>query len=373
MRRSPFRITTLLAVAAVSALALAGCAGTSTSPGSSSGPTVGSSAGSQTISADRCASNRAAGTITYVTGFQYQSSASILPFLAAKELGYFDALCLTVEVQPGSGDTAGNAQLVAAGTATVTDLGSDSDLLLAQANGVGVTAVATYGQVPITTLMTGTDVTDLKQLEGTTLGQKGQLPAEIAAMLVADGVDVAKINQVVVGYDPTVLPRGQVQSLTGYKSNEPLTLKADGDAITEWNPEDYGIPGTFGTVVVNPAFALANRTATEDFLRAAFHAYGHCESNADECVGLAAKLAGGGDSYDTAHNVQVWQTETALVAASRPAGAPLGALNPELMAKEVGFLVDSGQLATAPDTATFVDPSFVAAISSGSELIWPAP
>ncbi|RFA12286.1 myristoyl transferase [Subtercola boreus] len=365
--RRTSRLITLAAVAAAAALALAGCSssGTSTSTPAASAASA--------ISADRCASNKAAGKITYITGFQYQASASILDILAAKELGYFDALCLDVEIQPGTGDTAGNAQLVAAGTATVTDLGGDSDLLLARSNGVDVTAIATYGQVPITTLMTGTGITDLKQLEGTTLGQKGQLPPELNAMLVTNGVDVSKITQVVVGYDPTILPRGQVQSLTGYKSNEPLTLKAAGDDVKLWNPEDYGIPGTFGTVVANPAFVTANKATTEDFLRAAFHAYTYCETNAAECVGYAAALAGGGASYDVDHNVEVWKTETGLVTSSQPTGTPLGSLNTDLMAKEISFLVDSKQLTTAPDVSAFTDPSIVSAIYNGTELIWPAP
>ena len=363
--RRTSRLTGLVALVAAVTVALVGCSGSAPS-----GPAA--SAGSA-ISAERCAANKAAGTITYITGYQFQASASILDVLAAEQLGYFDAVCLDVRIQPGTGDAAGNAQLVAAGTATFTDLGSDSDLLQAQANGVDVTGIATYGQVPISTLMTGTGVTDLKQLEGTTLGQKGQLPAEINAMLVANGVDVSKISQVVVGYDPTVLARGQVQSLTGYKSNEPLTLKADGDQVTLWNPEDYGIPGSFGTVAANPAFIASNTGATEDFLRAALHAYTHCETNVDECVGFAADLAGGGASYDVDHNVQVWQTESALVRSALPSGAPLGSLNSELITKEVAFLLDSKLLTSAPDLTKAVDPSFLAAIYNGTELIWPAP
>ncbi|TIH38717.1 ABC transporter substrate-binding protein [Subtercola vilae] len=355
----------VLALVVAAVAVLTGCSSNST-------PAPSVSPGSA-VSAARCAENKAAGTLTYVTGFQYQASASILDILAAKQLGYFAAVCLDVKIQPGTGDTAGNAQLVAAGTATLTDLGGDGDLLLARANGVNVTAIATYGQVPITTLMTATTVTDLKQLEGTTLGQKGQLPPELQAMLVKNGVDVSKITQVVVGYDPTILPRGQVQSLTGYKSNEPLTLKADGDTVKLWNPEDYGIPGTFGTVAANPAFVTANPTATEDFLRAAFHAYDYCLTNASECVNDAAALAGGGASYDVAHNLAVWQTESGLVASSQPAGTPLGSLNTDLMAKEAAFLVDSKQLASVPDISAFADTSVVKAIYNGTTLVWPAP
>ncbi|UFS58884.1 ABC transporter substrate-binding protein [Subtercola endophyticus] len=351
---------------AATALTLSGCSSSASGPVSSSAPASGSA-----ISAERCAQNKAAGTINYITGYQYQASASILDVLAAKQLGYFDALCLDVQIQPGTGDTAANAQLVAAGTAQLTDLGGDADLLRSQANGVDVTGIATYGQVPIATLMTMPSITNLKQLDGTTLGQKGQLPPEIQTMLVDAGVDLGSITQVVVGYDPTILPRGQVQSLTGYKSNEPLTLKADGTDVTQWNPEDYGIPGTFGTVAANPAFITANPTATEDFLRASFHAYDYCLTNAAECVGYAGALSGAG--YDVDHNVQVWQTETGLVTKSQPAGTPLGSLNSDLMAKEITFLVSSGVLPSAPDPAKATDSSFLKAIYNGTDLIWPAP
>ncbi|MCU1479209.1 MAG: ABC-type nitrate/sulfonate/bicarbonate transport system, periplasmic component [Subtercola sp.] len=358
------RLLALSAVIAAAALALSGC---TTTPSPSSSVAASGSA----ISAERCAENKAAGTINYITGYQYQASASILDILAAKQLGYFDALCLDVQIQPGTGDTAANAQLVAAGTAIFTDLGGDADLLRSQSNGVDVTGIATYGQVPIETLMTMPTVTDLKQLDGTTLGQKGQLPPEIQTMLLDAGVDLSSITQVVVGFDPTVLPRGQVQSLTGYKSNEPLTLQADGTDVKLWNPEDYGIPGTFGTVAANPAFIAANKTATEDFLRASFHAYDYCLANAAECVGFASTLSGAG--YDVDHNLKVWQTETGLVTSAQPAGTPLGSLNAALMAQEIQFLVKSGVLPTAPDPASATDSSYLSAIYDGTTLIWPTP
>ncbi|CAN5146146.1 ABC transporter substrate-binding protein [soil metagenome] len=365
IRRLSTRLLALSALALSAASALSGCSG------SPSGPATPAASAGSAISAERCAENKAAGPITYITGYQYQASASILDVVAATQLGYFDALCLDVTIQPGTGDTAGNAQLVAAGTATFTDLGGDADLLRARENGVDVTGIATYGQVPIATLMTMPTVTDLKQLDGTTLGQKGQLPPEIQTMLVDAGADLSTITQVVVGYDPSILPRGQVQSLTGYKSNEPLTLKAQGTDVKTWNPEDYGIPGTFGTVAANPAFAKANPTATQDFLRASLHAYDQCLTNAAECVGFAAALSGAG--YDAEHNVQVWNTETGLVASGQPTGTPVGSLNTDLLARESAFLVKGGVLATAPDLTAATDPSFVAAIYDGTSLIWPAP
>src|SRR5688572_16552372 len=48
----------------------------------------------------RCAANREAGTITYLTGFDFAATASMIDVFVAHERGYFDDLCLDVEIQP---------------------------------------------------------------------------------------------------------------------------------------------------------------------------------------------------------------------------------------------------------------------------------
>ncbi|NAZ76436.1 ABC transporter substrate-binding protein [Kineococcus sp. T13] len=364
------RLRTALALGATAALLLAGCSG-SDGDGGTAAP--GEGRGSA-VSAERCAANEAAGRITYVTGYQYQASASILDPIAAQALGYFDALCLDVQIQPGTGETAQNAQLVAAGTAQISSMSGNSDVLVNVANGVDVKAVALFGHVPIATLMTGPGITDLKQLEGTTLGQKGALPVAIEGMLRAADVDVDAITQVVVGFDPTVLVRGQVQSLTGYKSNEPLTLAALGEEVTQWNPEDRGVPGSIATTIVNPGFLAEHRGAVEDFLRAQLKAYRYCEASeeqAAECVGHAAEQAQAG--YDTEHNVQVWRTEARLVDDSLPAGQVLGQIDEASVRTEGDFLVRMGQVPAAPDPASLVDADLVPSLYADGDLVWPVP
>ena len=361
MTRVP-RAIVLGAVTSVMLIA-AGCA-------SSDRPTA-SSAGPSTISAARCAQNKAAGTIEYLTGYQFQASASILGVVAADALGYFRDLCLQVDIKPGTGDIGVNTRLVAAGTVALSDVGSESDLMVARSHGVDVVGVATFGHVPIDTLMTMPTITDLTQLEGKTLGQKGVLPPSIDAMLVKAKVDVAKIKQVKVGFDPSVLPRGQVQALTGYKSNEPLTLRAQAVSVSEWNPEKYGIAGSFGTVIGNPAFMSKHPTAVQDFLRAELQAFTYCQSNATQCVGFAAKRSPVG--FDEKHNLQVWQTENGLVRNSLPAATPIGAIDTALTAKEASVLVETGQLPALPQLTGAVDRAPLAAIYRGTQLIWPAP
>ncbi len=125
-----YRLTRSALVAAVLVLGVAGC-GSGSDDSSSAG-----SAGSA-ISAKRCAENKAAGKITYLSGYQFQSSVSILEYIAAAKLGYFKDLCLTVDLKPGSGDTAQNTKLLAGGQATVSAI-SEQDLIQAQANGIDI-------------------------------------------------------------------------------------------------------------------------------------------------------------------------------------------------------------------------------------------
>jgi putative hydroxymethylpyrimidine transport system substrate-binding protein len=325
------------------------------------------------VSSERCEQNRAAGTITFLTGYYYQASASILETVAAKELGYFDALCLDVEIQPGTGDTGQNTQLLASGQVTFTGV-SQQDVILAQDNGIDILGVSAYSDVGLEILMTMPDVTDLAQLDGTVLGQKGNMPVTIEAMLTEAGADVASIEQVVVGYDPTILPRGQVQSLTGFISNEPNLLAATGDEVTVWRPYDYGVPGSLGAVAVNPAFAADHPTAVEDFLRAMYHAYEHCVDNGEECVQFAADLSGA--EYDTAHNLEVWQTETGVIAETA-ANRPLGTLDLANVDAVDALLTDYGMLTTpvtAEQARAYFDPSFSEAVHDASgAVVWPAP
>ncbi|MEV2277651.1 ABC transporter substrate-binding protein [Nocardiopsis sp. NPDC049922] len=324
------------------------------------------------IDDERCAANEAAGTITYVTGYQYQASVSILEAIAADALGYFASVCLDVEIQPGSGDTIGNAQLVAAGTAQFTSLGNEAEILQANASDIGVMGIATYGHVPIATLLTGPDIEALGDLEGSTLGHKGMLPAPLEAMLAAEDVNLDEIEQVEVGYDPSVLPRDQVQALTAFRSNEPFLLEGMDEEFTEWRPEEYGVVGSFGVMATSPEFAEENPTVVEDFLRALSRAFSYCveSENGEECVGYAAELSDSG--YDVEHNLRVWQTESDLATGTTRENAPVGFIDLDATEAEGQTLVDAGQLDELPDLEPLFEPSYLEGVHTNGEVTWPA-
>ncbi|HEY0259068.1 MAG TPA: ABC transporter substrate-binding protein [Lacisediminihabitans sp.] len=364
-------ITTGLATlaAAVLTLGLAACG---------SGSDSGSKDTGSAISSKRCAENKAAGTIAYLSGYQFQSSASILEYIAASKLGYFSDLCLDVQLKPGTGDTAQNTKLLASGQATVSAI-AQQDLIQARANGIDIEGISSYSNAGLDILMTNPDITDLKQLDGQVVGHKGYVPAAVEAMMVKEGVDWDSLKLVKEGYDPTVLPRKQdgLAALTGFVSNEPNQLAAAGDKVTVWQPVKYGIPSSLGAMAVNPAFAKAHPTAVQDVLRAAIHAYDYCSSSdahVQQCVGYAADLSGA--TYDKKLNATIWKTETTVAKDNPTPGQPFGGIDENNVSSLVDMLHQFSIIpasVTSAKAAGWFDNSFVTAIYDGDKLIWPAP
>jgi putative hydroxymethylpyrimidine transport system substrate-binding protein len=359
-----------LATVAISVAAAACGSGGTATPGG--GPQDGA------ISAARCAHNTAAGKITYLSGYQYQASASILEYVAASKLGYFADLCLNVALEPGTGDTSQNTKLVASGQATISPV-AEQDLMEARANGIAIVGVSSYSNAGLEILMTNPDITALSQLNGKVVGDKGHFPATVEAMMVKAGVNFASLRIVTEGYDPTVLPRraGGLAGLTGFVSNEPNQLRAAGYKVTVWQPVKYGIPSSLGAMAVNPAFAKAHPTAVEDLLRAAIHAYGYCSASAAhvaQCVGYTAALSG--PTYDQKLNEAIWTTETQVIKDNPTPGQPLGGIDPANIGKLVDLLHQFKLIpdsVTAADAAAWFDNSYVSAVYKGTALVWPAP
>ncbi|WP_176083760.1 ABC transporter substrate-binding protein [Martelella sp. HB161492] len=324
------------------------------------------------ISADRCEANKAAGKITFLTSFAYAATLGILDVVAAKERGLFDDLCLDVAIEPGST----NSQLVSANTAQIAGVGSASDVMVAIDNGADIVGVATYGNVGAIELLTMADsgIEELKDFEGKTVGYKGAIAPQFSAMMLDNGVDMGKINWVSVGYDPTILPNGNVQGLGAYKSNEPKVLEAKGNSVKEWDPDAYGVHSTFNAMIANKQWAAKNPTAIEDFLRAEFKAFdwiNESDANLDEALSYAEKLSTSG--YDVKQSKVRWQTELALMQGSLPEGMMPGQQSDAQWQPEADMLVRFNLVKAAPDIETAQDNTYIDAIYADGALVWPAP
>ncbi len=326
--------------------------------------------GAVAVDPAECARNRAAGPITFVSPFGYDASAGIVDVFAAQQLGYFARLCLDVETIGNSYD---GIELVSAGKAQFTGEGSAADTLQAIAGGAHLVGIETSGDTSDYALVTRPAITDLRQLEGKTLGYHTVLPVVIREMLITAGVDVAKVDLVDdTSYNPMQIVQGTVDALQAYQSNEVVELRAAKAAFREWTPAQFHISGTYNVMATNPAYLSAHRAVVADFMRADLHALGYCLAHGAACVDmLGAAASKAGASFDRAHELAVWAVESALTRAHTLPGRGIGVQSEAEWRPEAQALRRDSVLRSVPSLARAEDTSLVASLYHGTTLIWP--
>jgi ABC-type nitrate/sulfonate/bicarbonate transport system substrate-binding protein len=333
---------------------------------------------SEGITPERCAANKAAGGITYLSSFDFAAAASILDVVVAKDRGYFDDMCLNVTIKPGFSTS--NYALVAAGQGQLSSAGSYTEILNYSKDGAKFVAVADYGKTPIEALVVKGDssITTLQDLKGKTIGVKGDIPPSIVAMLSQAGLQRGKDYKEVLldGFDPVAQLQTNIDALPVYKSNEPGQLDRAGVKYRMFDPVDYGIPGTFGVIYTTPSFLAQHPTAVQDFVRAAFKGYADAVADPAGAVAISVEAinAAGNQNYLSAEGETYrWQQESAVVAAGTPAGTHPGLIDPGVFAAEVSGYTKAGIFPKgAPSTDGTYDADVASGVVSGLTLIWPA-
>ncbi len=328
------------------------------------------------ISAERCAANKAVGKITYLSSFDFAAAASIVDVVVAKEKGYFDKMCLDVELKP-SFSTA-NYSLVASNQAQFSSAGSYTEILNYSKDGASFVALADYGKTPIEALVVkDAAVKDLSELKGATIGVKGDIPPSIVAMLTSAGLVRGKDYKEVLldGFDPVAQLSQDIDALPVYKSNEPGQLDAASVKYKMFDPTELKIPGTFGLLYTSSDFAKANPTATEDFIRAALHGMEDAIADPAAAVKMSIKLidaAGNQNFLSEQGETYRWTQELAEVKKGTPSG-PVGLIDPAVFEAEVAAYVAAGSLKEKPNMDGTYDAALAASLfGSDGKVIWPA-
>ncbi len=343
-------------------------------------PAIGLVTAGEPFPADRCEANKAAGTINYLSSFDFAASASIVDVLVAEEKGYFDDLCLDVNVKASF--STDNYPLIAADEAQFSSGGSFSEVVdYAGRNDAGFVALAVEGRTGIDALIVkdgqSTDLTDLK---GKTIGVKGAITPSVAAMLKKAGLTEGEDYQTALldGFDPKVhIAIPEIIGFPGFKSNEPLQLKAAGIPFELYDPADYDIPGSFGVLYTNSTFLKDFPTAAEDFMRASMKgladAIADPKAAADIAVGMI-NANGNALFLSPEGEIARWEVESKLIAGSKASDLPLGVPDPKLLEQEVTAYAEIGLFdGKVPDTSTVVNTTLVKGLyDAAGTVIWPA-
>ena len=329
---------------------------------------------------ERCAANREAGTITYLSGFDFAATASIIDVVVADQAGYFDELCLDVELTPSFSTS--NYPIVAAGDAQFASGGSFSEVVdFATANDADLVALDVEGRTAIDSLILkpGT-ASSLEELAGSTIGVKGKIPPSIAAMLAGAGLAEGSDYQTVLldGFDPLAhYALDGIVGFPGYKSNEPGQLERAGLPFDLFDPTEFDVPGSFGVIFTTRQFAEEHPTAVQDFLRATMRGLADAIADPAAATQTAVDLveANGNPSFLSLEGESFrWATDAELLSAETPEGTGMGVPDVERLQAEVDAYAEVGLFGgEAPDVAPFVDDAPIAGVyDDDGQVIWPS-
>ena len=375
--RSGWRLLWVLAVLALIAAACGDTADTTTT--TTAAATTTTAAATTTTMDDgvlrgdeRCAANREAGTITFTTGFGFFPSVSVAEVIAADELGYFEEMCLDVEIVPS---LPGESMVLVSSNVVQFTANSFGSLAQASTQGAQATMVVNWGHVPIHILIVEEDsgIENLEDFRDTLIGAVGgSVPAPLQSILVAAGLRQGVDYEVVArGFNPFVLT--EMDAISAFRSNEPDSLTTGGLAIRIFAPEDYGGTGSFGGILASNEFLRLHPTASEDFVRAAVRGWQYALENGEEVVGFSEALTAGDFNFD--HELFRWTTESEIAVASTPEGALPGATDPGIVGREIARMVQLGLITGGlPDVLGLYDNSYIESVyDDAGMLIWPGP
>ena len=326
--------------------------------------------------ADRCEANKKAGKITYLSGFDLAATASIVEVVVAKQKGYFDTMCLDVEVK--SSFSTANYPLVAANTAQFASSGSFTEMVANSTGGAKLVAIANSGKTGIDALLVRPDsgINTPADLRGKTIGVKGALPPSEVALLakygLKQGVDYKEVS--LQGFDPKQHWAQPIDALPVFKSNEPGQLDAAGIKYVMFDPAKENIPGTFGILYTSQKFVTEHPTAVQDFVRASMKGMQDAIANPDEASKLCFQqiTAGGNKNFlSESGETYRWNVEAKIVTESSK-GQPVGLIDAPMLNGLIDAYVTAGVLKAKPDLAGTYNADLIKGVyGPDGKVIWP--
>lgn len=324
---------------------------------------------------ERCEANRAAGPLTFMTGFDLAAAAGIIEVVVAEDKGYFDDMCLDVEVQPGFAP--GHLAAVAAGTVQVADAPDFGSLVRANLAGdVELVGFGQLGHTAINQLLVSPDsgITSLADIRGKTVGIKGDLPVAVQAMMAEEGLQRGEFTELLLeGFNPVEHFALGIDALPVYRSNEPRWLDLAGVDYITFDPLDYDVPASFAVIATRRDFYEAHPTAVEDFVRAGLRGYYFAAENPEAALDHAferIEAAGNNLFFAREHELFRWTTDQKSIEEVTPEGLVIGEFNVAGLGREMELLVELGVFDELPDWRSMIDVTVIPKLYDGDELIW---
>ncbi len=247
--------------------------------------------------------------ITFMAGFKPQANLPFVGVYVAQEKGFFEEQNLDVKIEhvttPGD-----NFRFLAAGEIQLTT--ADAQVVLEKhvsdppIDIVSLALVGQRGQQGFAVLA-DSGIESPKDWTGKTAGYKGsQVTPDYLAILAANGVDRASVQEVKVGFDPRVLAEKQVDIYHVFVSNEPDTLRKLGYETKVVEAADFGAPTLWLTYVAMRDYVADHPDVTQRFINAVLEGIDYADLHRDEAVDIVMEYA---PQEDREHQLYMLETE----------------------------------------------------------------
>ncbi|MDX1742047.1 MAG: ABC transporter substrate-binding protein [Ruegeria sp.] len=217
------------------------------------------------------------------------ASNGILGEVAAADQGFFAEEELELEVVPGGPNVDGVAS-VASGRANIGSISSSPSLMLARSQGLPVKCIAAgYQQHPFTYFsLERNPVREPKDLIGKKVATNGTARILLQAMLAKNGISEADIEVLVMGSDMSPLMTGQVDVVTGWKTNT-SALEVLGNERVDMTLWDAGVRLYANPYYVTDKSLSDHPEQVRGMLRAIARGWGWVHDNPEKAVEVLVK------------------------------------------------------------------------------------
>jgi NitT/TauT family transport system substrate-binding protein len=206
--------------------------------------------------------------------------------VVAKRLGYFEEEKISFAIQAGGPNNDGVA-IVASGRYEIGQVSSSPSLMLAASQGIPVVCFAVgaqehpyaYFSLPKAPIRTP------QHMIGRKIGVQATGQILLTALLRKNGIPENKVQKVIVGSDMTPLLTGQVDAITGWRTNT-TALKVLGSDVVVMRMWDHGVMLYALPYYTTVDFLKAKPDVLAGFLRAAGRGWAYAKANPEKAVDL---------------------------------------------------------------------------------------
>ena len=212
------------------------------------------------------------------------ASNGILGEVAADKLGYFADEGLELEVVAGGPNIDGVAS-VASGRSNLGSISSSPSLMLARSAGIPVKCIAAgYQQHPYTYFsLKKNPVATPQDMIGKKIGTQATGRILLRALLAKNGISEDQVELVVIGSDMAPLMTGQVDAITGWKTNV-NALSVLGDQRVDMTLWDAGIQLYANPYYTTDSVLAEHGDKVEAMIRAISRGWGWVHDNPEQAV-----------------------------------------------------------------------------------------